>query len=152
MRVDRNRSAPRSPTSDIGEGCRDQHSIRDHDELALGAELEREVVGGRAGVEGDRFSVVDEGGGRAGDRLLAIDLEPEPEVEAELGLAALQRPHAAADSRHEPLPSKLGEVVPNGDLRDRESFRKFRNMNGIAGLEHLQDLLHSLVLRETGDA
>ena len=79
----------------------------------------------------------------------SVDLESEAEVEPELRLAALQRPHAAAHARDEPLPRELGEVAANGDLGNRKLLRKFRNLNGIARLEHLQHLLHPLALRQT---
>ena len=85
---------------------------------------------------------------RPGDGLLPLDLEPQPEVEAQLGLAALERPDAAADAGDEPLPRQLAEVAPNRDFRNREGFRKFRNVNGIARLEQPQDFLHPLVLRQ----
>ena len=49
-----------------------------------------------------------------------VDLEPQPEVEPELRLAALQRPHAAAHTRDEALARELGEVAANRDLRNRK--------------------------------
>ena len=127
----------------------DEDPVGDDDELALGAELEREVVGGRARIEGDRLAVADELRRLAGDRTLPVDVEPEAKVEAELRLAAVERPHAAAYACNKSLPRKLGEVAANRDLRNRKGFRKFRNLNGIARLEHLQHLLHPLALGQT---
>ena len=132
----------------VGERCRDQEAVGDDDELLLRAQLERQVVRGRARVERDRLALVHHGRRGPGDGLLALDLEAQPEVEAELRLAALQRPDAAADAGDEPLPRQLAEVAPDRDFRNRERFRKFRNVNGIARLEHPQDLLHPLVLRQ----
>ena len=53
-------------------------------------------------------------------------------VEADLGLALLQRPHPAPHAGHEALPGERREVAAHGDLRNRKQFRKFRNLNGIA--------------------
>ena len=78
-----------------------EQAVRDDDELALRPELEREVVGGRARVERDRLALADHRRRRPRDRLLALGLEAEPQVEAELGLAVLERSHAAADARGE---------------------------------------------------
>ena len=59
----------------IGERRRDEQAVRDDYQLALGAKLEREVVGGRARVEGDGLALVDHRRRRAGDRALPLDLE-----------------------------------------------------------------------------
>ena len=80
------------------------------------------------------------------DRLLALGLETEAQVERQLGLAALQRSHATTDAVHETLARKLREIAADGDLGNREGFRKFRNVNGITVLEHPQHLLHALAL------
>ena len=90
----------------VGERGRDEQAVGHDDELALVAQLEREVVRGRARVECDRLALADQRRRGAGDRALPLDLEPQPQVEADLGLALLQRPHAAADARDESL---LGE-------------------------------------------
>ena len=58
----------------------------------------------------------------------------------------LERAHAAADSRRQPLARQLAEVAAYRDLRDRKVFRKFRNRNVIPRLEPLQHLAHSLLL------
>ena len=55
----------------VGERRRDQEAVRDDDELALRAQLEREVVRGRARVERDRLALLDERGRGPRDRLLA---------------------------------------------------------------------------------
>ena len=107
-----------------------------------------EVVRGRARVERDRLALLDHRRGRAGDRLLAVRLKPQTEIESELRLPALQRPDPAADARHEALPGELREVVADGYLRDRKRFRKFRNVNGIAVLEESKHLRHALALRQ----
>ena len=122
----------------VGERGRDEQAVRDDDELALRAQLEREVVRRRARVERDGLALADHRRRRARDRALALDLEPQPEVEADLGLAVLERADAAANARDEPLLRELGEVAADRDLRNRKRFRKFRNLNGIAGLEHPQ--------------
>ena len=57
---------------------------------------------------------------------------------------------AAADARDEALARELREVAPDRDLRNRERFRKFRNVDGVTRLEHPQDLLHPLLLRQIG--
>ena len=54
-----------------------------------------------------------------------------------------ERPDAAADARDEALPRELGEVAAHRHLGDREGFRKFRNLNGIARLEQAQHVLPS---------
>ena len=95
---DENRDARR-----VGERRRDEQTVRDDDELALRAQLERQVVRGRARVERDRLALVDHLRGRARDRPLPLDLEAEPEVEPDLGLPVLERPHAATDARDETL-------------------------------------------------
>ena len=87
----------------VGERRRDEQPVRDDDELPLRAQLEREVVRGRARVERDRLALVDHRRGRARDRALPLDLEPEAQVEPDLELALLQRPHAAADAGDEAL-------------------------------------------------
>src|SRR5581483_5927006 len=51
----------------------------------------------------------------------------------------------------EPLSSQRLQVAPDGDLRDRKGFRKFRNRNGIPDLEQPQDVLHALGLREIAE-
>ena len=89
---------------------------------------------------------LDHRGRGARDRALALDLEPQAEVEADLRLPVLQRPDAAADAGDEALACELGEVAAHRDLGNRKRFRKFRNVNGVARLEHLQHLLHALVL------
>ena len=91
----------------VGERGGDQQAVRDDDELALAAQLEREVVRGRARVERDRLALAHQRGGRAGDGPLALDLEAEPEVEADLRLALLERADAAADAGDEALPGEL---------------------------------------------
>src|SRR5262249_47919198 len=154
---ERHGGEPQHPAGDehvdagrVRERSGDQDPVRDHDELALRAQLQRQVVGGRARVEGDRLAVADQLRRLAGDCALAVDFEAEAEVEAELRVATVERPHAAAHARDEPLARELGEVAADGDLGNRKRLRKFRNLNGIAGLEHLQHLLHALVLRQTG--
>ena len=133
----------------VGERGRDEQPVRDDDELALVAQLEREVVRGRARVECDRLAFADQRGRGARDRALALDLEAQAQVEADLRLALLQRPHAAADAGDEALVGERGEVAAHRDLRNRKRFRKFRNLNGIARVEQPEDVLHPLVLRKT---
>ena len=60
----------------------------------------------------------------------------------------LKRADTTTDPSDEPLLRKDREVAPNGDLRYRKDFRKFRNVNGIAGFEHLQNVVHPLLLRQ----
>jgi hypothetical protein len=141
------RDQHRDPRS-VGQRRGDQEPVRDDDELLLRAQLEREVVGRRARVERDRLALVHHGGCRACDGLLTGDLEPQPEVERKLRLAALQRPDAAADAGDEAAARKLGEIASDRDFRNRERFRKFRNLDGVACLEHSQNLLHPLLLRQ----
>ena len=112
---------PRSPTSDIGEEPqrpagdehgdpggigergRDEEAVRDDDELALRAQLEREVVGRRARVERDCLALADHCRCGARDCALPLDLEPEPEVETDLRLAVAERADAAPHPGDEPL-------------------------------------------------
>ena len=167
MRVARRTSAPRSPTSDIavqaehaagdehgdarrvGERGRDQQAVRDDDELPLRAQLEREVVRGRARVERDRLAVARP----SPRRPLAIARFRSTSRRSRKSKPSSDWPRcsgadAAAHAGDEPLPRELGEVAADGDLRNRKRFRKFRNVNGIARLEHAQDFLHPLVLRQ----
>ena len=76
----------------VRERGRDQQAVGDHDELALGAELQREVVGGRARVQRDRLALVHHLGCGPRDSPLRLDLEAHPQIEADLGLTVLQRP------------------------------------------------------------
>ena len=108
------------------------------------AQLEREVVRGRARVERDRLALADHRGRRTRDRALSVDLEAQPQIEADLRLALLERPHAAADARDEALAARAGEVAAHRHLRNRKRFRKFRNLNGIARLEQPEHVLHAL--------
>ena len=82
-----------------------EEAVRDDDELVLRAQLEREVVRGRARVERNGFALVDHRRRGPSDRALPLDLQPQAEVEPELGLAALERPHASADASDEALPA-----------------------------------------------
>ena len=132
----------------VGERRRDEQAVGDHDELPLGAELEREVVGGRARVECDGLALVDHLGRCARDRALRVDLEAHPQIEADLRLTVLERPGAAADPRYETLPRELPEIAPDRDFGDGKGLRKFRNLNVIACLEQAQHMLHALGLRE----
>ena len=124
---------------------RDEEPVRDDDELAHRAQLEGEVVGGRAGVERDRFSVVHHRGRCAGDCALLLDLQPKPQVEPDLG-AVPPGAHAPADARDKTLAGERREIAANRDLRDRKRLRKFRNRHGIARLEQAQHVLHPLLL------
>ena len=150
IRVVRSTSVPRSPTSDIadepqrpagdehgdpggvGERGRDEQAVRDDDELALRAQLEREVVRRRARVERDGLALADDRRGRARDRALPLDLEPEPEVEPDLRLPVAERADAAPHAGDEPLLREQREVAADRHLRNRKRFRKFRNRNRIA--------------------
>jgi hypothetical protein len=64
-------------------------------------------------------------------------------------LALLQCAYAAANAGNKPLFRKYREVAADGDLRNRKCFRKLRNVNRIAGLEHLEYSLQPLLLRKT---
>ena len=132
----------------VGERGGDQQPVRHDDELPLGAELEREVVGGGARIERDRLALVDERGRGTGDRLLAVGLDPQAQVERELCLAALKGAHAAPDPCHEALARQLREVAADGHFRNRKRLRKFRNRKRITGLEQAEHLLHPFVLRQ----
>ena len=134
----------------IGERGRDEQPVRDDHELALRAQLEREVVRRRARVERDRLALTDERRRRPGDRALALHLEPKAQVEADLGLALLERANAAAHAGDEPVLGERGEVAADRHLGDRKRFRKFRNRNGIARLQQPEDVLHPLLLRKPG--
>ena len=135
----------------VGQRGRDEQAVRDDDELPLRAQLECEVIRGRAGVERDRLALVDHLGCGAGDRALRLDLEAHPQIEAELRLALLQGTRAAADPRDEALTGQLPEIAPHRDLGDGKRLRKFRNLNVIPRLEQAQHMLHSLGLREVGE-
>ena len=126
-------------------GC-DEQAVRDHDELALRAQLEREVVRRRAGVERDCLTLADHLRGGVCDGPLPLDLQPQPQIEADLRLALLERPYAAADPRDEALPRELGEVAANRHLGDGKGFRKFRNRNVITRLEQAEYVLHAFGL------
>ena len=130
----------------VGERGGDQQAVRDDDELLLRAQLEREVVGGRARVERHGFALVDHRRGRLSDGPLPSDLQSQAEVEAELGLPALERPYASADTSDEALPGHLAEIAPHRDLRDGKGFRKFRNVDGVPRFEQAENLAHPLVL------
>ena len=93
----------------------------------------------------DGLAVVDHRGCGGCDRLLAANLDPEAQVEAELGLAALERPHAPPHTSDEALARELGEIAADRDFGNRKYFRKFRNLNGITALEHPEHALHALV-------
>jgi hypothetical protein len=60
----------------------------------------------------------------------------------------LERPGAAPDPRHEPLPRQLPEIAADGHLGNSKRLRKFRNLNVITRLEQAQHMLHPLRLRE----
>ena len=124
----------------------DEQAVRDDDQLALLPQLERDVVGGRARVERHRLALLDHRRGGAGDRALMLDLEPQAQLEPDFRLALLERPHPAADPRDEPLLGEGGQVAADRYLRNRKRLRKFRNLNGVARLEHPEHLLHPLFL------
>ena len=132
----------------VGERGGDEEAVRDDDELLLRAQLESEVVSRGARVQRNGFPFVDHRRRGLSDGTLPLDFQPQPKVEAELGLAALERPYAAPDPCHEALPGQLGEIATHGDLGDGEDFRKFRNVDGVPRLEQAQNLLHALVLRQ----
>ena len=140
-------SDPRS----VRERGRDQQAVGDHDELALGAQLQREVVGGRARVQRDSLTLVHHLGCCPRDRTLRLDLEADPQIEADLGVAVLQGPRPAPDPSHEPLTRQLSEVAPDRDLGYGKRLRKFRNLNVITSLEQAQHVLHPLGLRKAGE-
>ena len=110
------------------------------------AQLEREVVRGRARVERNGLTLLDERRGCPRDRLLALGLEPQAQIESELRLASLKRPHTTSETGDKALARKFREITSHRDLGNRKHFRKFRNMNGITVLEHPQDLLHTVAL------
>src|SRR5262249_60766010 len=85
----------------ICEGGGDEEAVRDDDELAFRAQLERQVVRRRARVERDGLPLPNELCRVARDRSLSLDLEAEPQVEAGFRLTLLEGPHAAADARAE---------------------------------------------------
>ena len=78
---------------------------------------------------------------RLGECTLLRRLKPQANAERKLGLAAMDRPHAAPHPRRETLARDLGEVVANGDRRHRKLGRKFRNVNLVPCLQELQDAL-----------
>src|SRR5581483_3830416 len=146
MRVERISSSPRSPTTDIA-GRRSIPPVTRTvmpGESASAAAIRRPFVtttssrrprSSRArkyAVVRDRLAVVDHRRGGAGDRPLLVRLEPEPDVERELGVAALERSDAAAHARDEALAGELGEVVADSDLRDRERLRKLGDAHAVA--------------------
>ena len=133
----------------LGQRGGDEQAVGDHHQLAAGAELQREVVRGGAGVERDRLALAHHRGRRAGDRPLAAGLQPQAHVERELGLALVEGAHPAAHPGDQPLAREAGEIGPDRDLRNRKRFRKFRNLDGIAVLEHAEHLLPPLVLTGT---
>ena len=96
-------------------GC-DQQPVCDNDELLLRAQLERQVVGRGARIERDRLTVLDHRRGGLRDRLLALGLQAKTEIEAQLGVAALQGPNAAPDARHEATPCQRRQIAPDRHL------------------------------------
>ena len=133
----------------VSERGGDEQAVRDDDQLPLRAQLEREVVGRRARVEGDCLPFADQRRCAARDRAFALHLETKPQVEADLGLPVAESAHAAPHTGREPLARQQREIAAHRDLGNRKSFRKFRNRNGIARLEHLQHLPHPLFLGQT---
>ena len=91
------------------------------------------------------LTVVDHPRSRSGDRALLLDLEPDPQVEPDLG-AVPQRPDAPTDARGEALARQRRQIAADRDLGDRKRLRKFRNLDGIASLEEPQHVLHPLLL------
>jgi len=65
-------------------------------------------------------------------------------------LTVLERSGAAPDPCHEALSRQLPEVAAHGDLGNRKRPSKFRNLNEVAGLQHLEHALHAFFLRKTG--
>jgi hypothetical protein len=57
-------------------------------------------------------------------RKLSSSQEPQAQLEADLGRALLQRPHAAADSGDEALTLQLLQVAAHGDLRDANASER----------------------------
>ena len=132
----------------VGERGGDEQPVGDDDELTLRAQLEREVVRGRARVQRDRLAFADHGGRRARDRALLLDLEAQAQVEAGLGLVVLKRPDAAANAGDETLARELGQVAPHRHLRNGECLRKFRNRKVVPRLEQAEHVIQALRLRK----
>ena len=106
----------------IGKGDRIEQAVGDDDDLALLAQLERQVIGGRARVERNRLPVSDHRRRRSGDRALLGRLEMKPNVEGQLRLATLEPADATAHAGDKPLAGELREIVRTVTSETANSF------------------------------
>ena len=104
----------------VGQRGGDQEPVRDDHELALGAQLEGQVVGRRARVEGDRLALADERGGGPGDRPLARRLERAGAGRSRPPSGPAEGAHPTARPRHQALPGQPGQVAARRHLGDRK--------------------------------
>ena len=128
----------------------DPKPVRHDDQLPLLPKLERDVERRGAGVEGNGLAVDDHLGGGAGDRPLSLLFDAKANVERDLGLPALQRPGASADTHDEPLAREHRQVTPDGHLGDREPLRKLGDADRVTRLEQLEHATHPLVRGGSG--
>ena len=104
----------------------------------LRAQLEREVVGGRARVERDCLALVDHRRGSARDRALALDLEAQPQVEADLRLPRLSARTPPRTRATSPCCASVVRSLRTVTSETEKASASSATVNGIAGLEQLQ--------------
>src|SRR5207248_871605 len=108
------------------------------------------VVGGRARVERDRLAFTDQRGCAARARAVALDLEPQPQIARDLGLAVAERPPAASNAGDQPLARERRQVAAPRPRRDRRTRRHVYPWPGAARTVHERIADAALVNRRTG--